>query len=199
MGQRLCVQIYQGGRVLASAFYQWGAYTKRALDLTAQIVHAHDGRRPTAETDLVLYAIQLLESTGATLAKDELTHAKQQFGADVGFKEGQSMDQGLIAFTPNEMQQMEDADEGRVELYLDTHEIIFDVCGAYDKDVYIEYYLEDEENAEEIFEELPIKDMDLARFSFMEAEEMASFVGRLSREGVDKYRLSDGTVITIIS
>lgn len=198
MGQRLNIQIYQGERLLASAFYQWGAYTKRAMDLTTQIIATHNQMKLSTETDQVLYAIQLLESTGATLAPEELSIAQQRFGNQVVFKEGQSIDKGIIAITPHEMQQMEDADEGRVEIYLDTEDVVFDVCGTYCKETYVEHYLEDEDDAEEVFEQLPLRDMDLARFVFFEVEEMANFVGSLSCEKIDTYRLLDDTVITLV-
>lgn len=68
MGQRLNIEIWNNGQVLANVYYHWSGYTSSALALTRKVV---DGINKTVCDDDRLRAVWLLQNTGAGLEERE--------------------------------------------------------------------------------------------------------------------------------
>ena len=71
MGQRLNIEIWDKGQVLANAYYHWSAYTLLALKLIEKIITNVDNL-VECDNDR-LKAVWLLQLTGAGLTQDELS------------------------------------------------------------------------------------------------------------------------------
>jgi len=127
MGQRLNIEIHNDGKVLANAYYHWSAYSKPAALLTKQIIEEFNKYKTRPESDL-LYAIRLLESTGAGLTDDELVYARTLDELNgYEFSECKGRNEGLIAITFKNIQETRFWEEGSVYIYLDEKRIRFNV------------------------------------------------------------------------
>lgn len=80
MGQRLNIEIKKADKVLANCYYHWSAYSNASVNLALEIikdfkyVEEHCIKDPVTNKD-VLFAIRLLERTGAGLQEIEQTRA----------------------------------------------------------------------------------------------------------------------------
>ena len=78
MGQRLNVEIKKKDKVLANCYYHWGAYSDCAVDLALLIIKNFNyikeyKKLDTVENQDLLFAIRLLERTGAGVEDIEET------------------------------------------------------------------------------------------------------------------------------
>ena len=127
MGQRLNVEIWNDGKALANAYYHWSAYTKSA----AKIVDAaldYIRNNPLQDNNILLYAIKILEATGAGLTNDQIEHAKnlpELCGAT--FAECRSRNHGLISISEEAMNETRAWQEGCVFIYIDENRVSFRV------------------------------------------------------------------------
>lgn len=150
MGQRLNVEIHKNGEVLANSYYHWGAYTSSALNLTNMILRQVESENNQEENE-ILYAISLLESTGAHLTDDELAFA-QKIEPNRSFKLATSRNDGLIAISEKGIEDTRRWEEGRVEIDILTRTVKFDVLHMYSKEDYMDIYATDEEE----YNQLPV-------------------------------------------
>lgn len=138
MGQRLNLEIWNNGKVLANAYYHWSAYTSSAAEIVdkalaaAKIIHK--------KGNILLYAIRLLEATGAGLTEEERQHIQERAAfKDCDFKECEGRNEGLIAITEEGIKDTRMWEEGTARIYLDEKRISFDVffkqhCLEWEKD-----------------------------------------------------------------
>lgn len=127
MGQRLNIEIWNNGKVLANAYYHWSAYTKE----TAYIVNTamnYIKNNPIQDDNDLLYAIRILEATGAGLTDREIKHAKLLPVLDgATFVECNGRNDGLIGITKEEISETRLWQEGSVYIFLDEKRISFRV------------------------------------------------------------------------
>lgn len=123
MGQRLNIEIKKDDKVLANAYYHWAGYTGCALELTEQVIN---GLNTETSTNDVLKAIRLLELTGAGLTDSELQNLDESF-KDLKFKNCIDRNNGLIAISEKGIKETESWEEARVEIHLDTKDIILNI------------------------------------------------------------------------
>ena len=138
MGQRLNIEIMdRNGDSLANCYYHWSAYTSSAIELTEQVLkfikenkqkYMKDGK-----LDKKLFAIRMLESTGAGLCEeDDIPAFKEQYPNEP-YKEAEDRNRGLISITEESMDKTRDWEEGRVEINIDYDTVSFDVIYEMDK------------------------------------------------------------------
>lgn len=127
MGQRLNVEIWNNGKVLANAYYHWSAYTDSAADIvTAALDYIKNN--PMKDDNDLLYAIRILEATGAGLTDREVEHAKMLPVLDgETFAECNGRNDGLCGISENEIASTRSWAEGTVFIYLDEKRVSFDV------------------------------------------------------------------------
>lgn len=165
MGERLNIEIKNNGKVLANSYYHWSGYTSSTLELTQIIldeIHSYINIQKIFENNLVLYAIRLLEVTGAGLTDVEKEFAFKNIGKHK-FAKCASRNDGLISISPKGIEETEYWEEHRVEINLDSKTINFKkLAWKILRDEYMEDYEEDEDK----FNDLPILDVNFENISF---------------------------------
>ena len=132
MGQRLNIEIQKDNKTLANAYYHWSAYSSSACEMTQQIADYINKNPQTC--DDVLYAIRILEHTGAGLTNNypnELKSAQEMFPTEK-FEEHKGRNCGLLAITDVGIEETRSWEEGRVTINLDNKTINFAVYWEYD-------------------------------------------------------------------
>ena len=82
MGQRLVIEIKEGDTVLANAYYHWSGYTETSLNLLNEVMNKgifDNIPIKFSKGDEQLYAIKLLETTGAKILEEDLKIATLKF------------------------------------------------------------------------------------------------------------------------
>lgn len=161
MGQRLNVEIWNNGKVLANAYYHWSAYT----DSAAQIVNAalnYINNNPIQDDNDLLYAVRILEATGAGLTTNEIEHAKKLPVLDgVIFAECNGRNDGLIGISEEGISETRLWQEGSAYIYLDEKRISFRVFHTQRK-----WEWEKEQREEYENEKANAKDLDVVSLNF---------------------------------
>ena len=127
MGQRLNVEIWNNGKVLANAYYHWSAYTGSAARIVKMALGYINGN-PMEDNNDLLYAIRVLEATNAGLTEDEVMYAKNLpvlYGAT--FTECRGGNNGLIGISTEAISETRNWQEGAVYIFLDEKRISFNV------------------------------------------------------------------------
>lgn len=164
MGQRLNIEIEKNNKTLANAYYHWSAYSSSACEMTQQIVDYINKNPQTC--DDVLYAIRILEHTGAGLTDNhpsELKTAQNMFPNE-SFQECKGRNFGLLAITDDGIKETRSWEEGRVTINLDNKTINFEVYWEYDPN---------EEDFYDIKPQFEKLDLDLENLKFNELIELA--------------------------
>ena len=134
MGQRLNIEIRKDNIVLANAYYQWSGYTSSALILTEEILKNIDNVNFDNE---VVRAVKLLEVTGAGLTSSDIDILGEDM-KNINFKKAIDRNEGLIAISEKGIENTQYREEARVEIHLDTQNIILDLFWDIDEDDFID-------------------------------------------------------------
>lgn len=127
MGQRLNVEIWNNGEVLSNAYYHWSAYTKSAAQIVNRALD-YIKSNPIRDDNYLLYAIRILEATGAGLTEREIEHAKLRPVLDgATFAECNGRNAGLIGISKEEISETRHWQEFSVYIFLDEKRISFRV------------------------------------------------------------------------
>lgn len=127
MGQRLNIEIFNEGKVLANAYYHWSGYTSSALALTKTIIE--NVNKIVCENDR-LKAVWLLQTTGAGLPDDERNSIEAK--DFTGISDFTDRNSGIIAVSHKAIQETRYWEEARVTIYLDEERI--NCSGIFRKD-----------------------------------------------------------------
>lgn len=127
MGQRLNLEIWNDGKVLANAYYHWSAYTPSSAELVSKALEYIQNNPDFSSNDL-LYAIRVLEATGAGLTTLEKNYADtaSRLGGN-NFAECNGRNYGLIAISEDGISDTRFWAEGTVLIYLDERRLSFGV------------------------------------------------------------------------
>lgn len=199
MGQRLNVEIVSNGKLLANAYYHWGAYTITSLQRTDDILNKFNEIKELVKDDLDL-AIKLLESTGAGINAEERCYilASPKLSKYLPINDCIDRNKGILAITQKSMQIIRDWEEGRVTIDIGKRTILFKVYWKMTKEEYLEEaYLDDFSSCLERYEQLSAIDYDLEKeIPFDKFEELKN----LYASTIDTYgfKRSDGSVINWI-
>ena len=96
MGQRLNIEIHEGEKCLANAYYHWSGYTQDALELTEKIIYHYPECRVSTGYEC---ACELLQYTGARFSSDELVRCGVKHALADMISAGANRDNGLIAIS----------------------------------------------------------------------------------------------------
>lgn len=165
MGQRLNIEIWNNGQVLANAYYHWSGYTSSSIALTRKVIDNIDNINCDDDR---LKAVWLLQNTGAGLNEDERKSIFAKGFTNLTPCYGRN--EGLISITDNSIQETRAWEEARVTIYLDERRIDFNV-GYREKKW--DYDKECDELDKPTFDALPIiewnlKDIKFADFNLFE-------------------------------
>lgn len=152
MGQRLVIHMFDKGKEIANAYYHWSAYTDDAIYTVKKMLNSYEQLKKE-NPDKRLIAIRLLEKTGAGFPNADMVGAKEVYPNET-FAISNDRNEGLIAISEDSMEESSRWEEGRVDIYLDSETIEFNVW----MEVLIEQYIKDiEDISEERYKEISKK------------------------------------------
>lgn len=173
MGQRLNIEIIKNSKTLANAYYHWSAYSKESAEMARKIVYAIPNIK---EGNDLLYAIRLLEYTGAAFNDDELTYAKTISSLkDSAFNECAGRNNGLISISENGINKTRMWQEGAVYIYLDEDRIGYKVYWVKDRWDWERDEKEEHDNPVE-FKDLEVVDVNFDDIKFSNIDSFVDFV-----------------------
>jgi len=142
MGQRLNVEIWNNGEVLANSYYHWEAFSLSSIELVEKLIDNIDVVS-CLNSDLE-NAIKLLESTGAGISDTEKCNmAKYKELKDISIQDCINRNEGLIFVTPEGIQETRYWAEHTIYIYLDEERIKYDVYRETDRWDYNRAFKED--------------------------------------------------------
>jgi len=142
MGQRLNIEIWNDGKVLANSYYHWEAFSLPSIELAEKIIDNIDTALHL-NNDLGK-AIKLLELTGAGVNDTEKYNmAKYKELKDISIQDCVNRNEGLISITPEGIQETRYWAEHAIYIYLDEERIKYDVYWETDRWDYDRAFEED--------------------------------------------------------
>lgn len=169
MGQRLNIEIKQGKKVLANAYYHWSGATKDSAELTNKILDSLDS---VQHENPVLRAIRLFEKTNALLSHEEISFAQKMFQHEV-FEGSKSRNLGLISISSAGIQSTEKCEDRRVSIDLVSETVSFNVLSVIDKSFYMRQF---EQHGS--YDNLPVATFNYA-FDKIPFSEFADFTSKM--------------------
>ena len=169
MGQRLNIEVRINGERVANSYYHWSAYTSSALNETKKCIDFYNDYIKGKTEDPLLIAVQLLLKISSSISKkpplpssipaplisllgmgepglcDESFEFMKEKYPDIDWPKAKSRNDGMVSCTEDDMNQTEDAEEGRITIYLDDETISIDVLYVYTLDDFCEMIEEEEE------------------------------------------------------
>lgn len=143
MGEQLVIQIEKNEQPIANAYYHWSACTTPAIELTKKILKTDyetnsnilfKETKTQEEKDLI-WAVNLLRSTGAEILEEDLKELKLEHPFIFGnFLPAKNRNDGLIAVFPSSIEDNMSWALGTVTIDIVTKEIKFDVLN-YETDI----------------------------------------------------------------
>ena len=196
MGQRLNIEIWNDGSCLANAYYHWSAYTNDSAVLVSKALD-YIQNNPNYQTNDLLYAIRVLEATGAGLTTLEKTFSHTVPVLDDNeFAECLGRDDGLIAISEDGISETRAWSEGTVLIYLDEQRLSFGVFFKKDAFEWEKEQKEEYENKDANFRKLKVVNFNFDDIKFHSWEIYKAFLTKQEDSfctDMDKY-----TVITPI-
>lgn len=180
MGQRLNIEIFNEGKVLANAYYHWSGYTSSALALTKTIIENVD--KIVCKDDR-LKAVWLLQTTGAGLPDDERNSIEAK--DFTGLSDFINRNSGIIAVSHKAIQETRAWEEARVTIYLDEERI--NCSGIFVKDYKWKW---DKENDIQ-YTDLPIVEWVFDDIRFTELVTFISYIEDMIENKQYDFRTSD--------
>lgn len=215
MGQRLNIEIKKGDKVLANSYYHWDAYSQSACEHAISIAEFIETNQQNC--DDVLYAIRILEHTGAgltdnVLTEDEIEFAKKMYSEegfnewlnnhkhselktaqslfpDKKFQECTGRNNGLLAITEGGMEETRRWEEGRMTINLDDNSVSFDVIWSPDEE-----FLKEEDRTKEIIE----TDIDFTNIPFDRLKEFLDLIIEAQENDLVVYSKPNDTKYVMI-
>ena len=128
MGQRLNIEIFEDGKILANGYYHWRGYTSSAIILTRKILN---GLKDVEQSgfDGVRKAIALLELTGAGLPEEEkcyYIHNIDDLSIPTDFQDFRGRNDGIISVSEEGIADTRKWAEASVEIDLVKQTIKFE-------------------------------------------------------------------------
>ena len=189
MGQRLNIQIQRGEEIIANAYYHWSAYTMSSLELLGMIEDSWE--QLSSETDDLVRAVRLLESTGAGLTDEELKAIETKRPDFSTPKECISRNNGLIAVSEKGINETIDWSEGTATISLEDGSVFFNVFDEYDD---LDQMIGDFDPYDEEIAEAPQLDFDEVDLRMGKIKE---FTSNFSDEK-SLYKFKDGRFLVLV-
>lgn len=164
MGQRLVIEIKEGDTVLANAYYHWSGYTETSLNLLNEVMNKgilNNIPIKFSKGDEQLYAIKLLETTGAKILEEDFKIATLKFPMNE-FETSKNKTDGLIAFSEKNINKNMDSAEAIISIDLKSRTI--DIGGIYNYENLDE--LQEMANEDEEDLNIAIIDFNITEISF---------------------------------
>ena len=136
MGQRLVVSIKRNLRdekSLCKIYYHWSGYTSSALDETLQIINhleSIEDIKKVSDKQIQLSLIRFCESNGGGIdGGEDFDFIEKYFPDEIFKKQGYSRNNGLVAISDKDQEDMQGWSEGDVEIGINDRKVSFHVDG----------------------------------------------------------------------
>lgn len=136
MGQRLNIEIKQGKKVLANAYFHWSGSTKESAELANDIINSLD---TVQHENPVLRGVRLLEKTKALASHQEISFIQKMFPNEV-FDVAKDRNLGLVFISSAGMKSTEKLEDRRVSIDLLSETVSFNVLSIIDKSFYMRHF-----------------------------------------------------------
>lgn len=196
MGQRLVVTIHAFNEDIAKIYYHWSAYSISALMKARDIINGVEYMESESVRDLQLKLIRFVESEGGCIdgVKREQDAVQSMFPNEKFIKEG-SRNNGLIALTPEGMEDIEFWSEGDLTIDFDDDTIYNTVFYLTDIDEINEYRDEDDPLAEDDITEIKVNPEDI---SFENLDDVINAFEKLEEKWQFDFKW-DGNLYSLIA
>ena len=197
MGQRLVMNIYpsQGAEPIMNVYYHWSAYTSAALyEALKFVVNYQDTGCPVTDS------LRALEAAGARIVENDVNFAINELNYEP-MRDNVDRSNGLIAISEHERLDNETYAEGLSHVYLQEQTFVNDCCMWFDDfDELVEWYEIEEDELDNFKDEiLDIPTMgNLTELFFSEMEDAMAQMHNLVSSGHFKYRMEDGTIVSMV-
>lgn len=200
MGQRLNIEIFNNGELLANCYYHWSGFTTKSMELTKIILENYDAIM-NMEISNLSKAILLLQATNGGLMvndiDDELQFALENLPPQdlekIELKRSINRNEGLISIIEDNMEETRQWEEARVTIYLDTKKIDFDNVYISDKEGW------QEDNPDINYDDLPLFPFETTwDIDFKDFRELYDYFKMAYEEEMWYFRYTDNQVLTMI-
>jgi hypothetical protein len=200
MGQRLNIEIFNNGELLANCYYHWSGYTTSSMELTKIILENYD-RIMALDLYIETKAILLLQLTNGGLMvndrDDELEYALETLPPQdlekIELKRSINRNEGLISITENNMEETRQWEEARITIYLDTKKIDFDNVWISDREGW------QEDNPDMNYDDLPLFPFETTwDIDFKDFRELYDYFKMAYKEKMWYFRYTDNQVLGMI-
>ncbi len=200
MGQRLNIEIFNNGELLANCYYHWSGYTTSSMEL-AKIILADYDRIMALDLCIKTKAILLLQLTnGGLMVNDRdnelqfaLENLPRQDLEKVSLNPSINRNEGLISITEDNMEETRQWEEARITIYLDTKKIDFDNVIISDREGWEEDYPDTN------YDDLPLFPFDTTwDIDFKDFNELYDYFKMAYDEQSWYFKYTDNQVLTMI-
>lgn len=175
MGERLNLEIWNNGKVLANAYYHWSGFTDSAAFIVNRALN-YIKNNSVKDGNALLYAIRILEATGAGLTEREIEYAKKfDWFNNVTFAPCEGRNEGLIGISPNEINETRHWQEHAAYIFIDEERVSFQVLWTQTKWEYIKEQKKEYDN-DVIWDNLTRTDWHVDDIKFDKWEDFATFI-----------------------
>lgn len=189
MGQRLVITLKDGKRDLAAIYYHWSAYTYSALVETKKVIDCIYNHEEETERGMLLRLIKFLEENGGGIrgTTEEYDYIRMTYPNETFKTEGYSRNNGIIALSPQGIEELKSWSEGDVDIQLDNDMVDFGVYSGYSS---LKEYLDEREEWDEDFDRaefeqnIPRLDCDLGYFNIYDIDEVIEAIDSVDGEYV---------------
>ena len=148
MGQRLVVSVKRNlgdEKSLCKIYYHWSGYTSSALEETSLIINHlnhFDDIEKVSDKEIQLSLIRFCEANGGGIDGADVDFVEKYFPDETFKKQGYSRNNGLIAISDKDQEDMQGWSEGDVEIGINDRKVSFSVdwyVGQIEDEVRAEY------------------------------------------------------------
>lgn len=148
MGQRLVVSIkrnLEDEKSLCKIYYHWSGYTTSSMEETYKIINhlnQFNNIEKMSDKDIQLSLIRFCENNGGGIDGPDLNYIKNLFPNESFIEKGYSRNEGLIAISDKDQEDMQGWSEGDVEIGINDKKVSFHVdryIGQTEPEVKAEY------------------------------------------------------------
>lgn len=200
MGQRLNIEIFNNGELLANCYYHWSGFTTSSMEITKIILENYDAIMNMEISNLSKAILLLQKTNGGLMVNDrdnELKFALENLPPQdlekIELKRSINRNEGLISITENNMEETRQWEEARITIYLDTKKIDFD-----------NVYISDREGWQENYPDINYDDLPLFPFEttwdidFKDFQELYDYFKMAYKEKMWYFKYTDNQVLTMI-
>lgn len=147
MGERLNIEIVKNKELLANCYYHWSGFSSSAVNLAIDIINNYDYVKKYKVENVknkdLLFAIRLLETTGAGTNESEKSNTIKKIGlidGNITLKTCKGRTEGIIETSKEGMEETRSWEEERVTIDIENKTVKFRAFDEISEEDKKEYY-----------------------------------------------------------